>query len=111
MSTRALEHSLLIAYPFSILYLERVSGRPWNGGGLHMLMGEVVVVGGGGLRLPELLLPHHFHAMGTSLNVKVQCTDGVVVEEEGGVGSMPGGLPLGRHRRPPANCQPASRHQ
>ena len=70
MSTRALEHSLLIAYPLSILYLERVSGRPWNGGGLHMLMGEVVVVGGGGLRLPELLLPHHFHAMGTSLNCK-----------------------------------------
>ena len=32
-----------------------------------MLLEEVVVVVGIGLRLPELLLPHHVHVMGTGL--------------------------------------------
>lgn len=72
-------------------------GRPAGGElllRLQMLLEEVVVVGGVGLHLPELLLPllpRHVHVMGMGLadGHVVQCIGegGAEEEEEGGDGS------------------------
>lgn len=53
---------------------------------------ELKIVGGVGLRLPELLLPHHVHLMGTGM-IMVRCTG------EDGVGSSSGASFIGTFRR------------
>ena len=66
---------------------------------LQVLLEEMVVVGDGGLRLPELLLthlPHHVHILGwASPMVMVQCTGKDGADEGVGVRSSTTMLSIG----------------